>query len=211
MSGVRYLTVSDDEDGQRLDRFLQRHLKGTPIGLLQKLMRSGQIRVDSKRVKSSTRIVSGQAVRLPPMEDKRSEAVSISDKDAQMMRDMVIYDHGGVIAVNKPAGLATQGGTNIKKHLDGMLEVLADKDGVKPRLVHRLDKGTSGILLLARSAEMARQLGKVFQGKDIRKVYWALTVPAPEINSGEIQGAMKKAGEKVGKKWLSMKKRANMP
>lgn len=194
MSGVYYIEVSEDEDGQRLDRFLQKHLKGTPIGLLQKLMRKGQIRVDSKRVKTNTRISAGQSVRIPPLEKKDSNTKKVSDKDADLIRSLVIYDQGGILAINKPAGLATQGGTNIKRHIDGMLPALADKDGVVPRLVHRLDKDTSGVLLLARSAEMARELGKVFQGRQIRKIYWALTVPAPEMNSGEIRAPLKKVG-----------------
>ncbi len=195
MSGVQYLEVSDDENGQRLDRFLQKHLKGVPTGLLQKLMRKGQIRVDSKRAKTSTRLESGQKVRIPPMEERaQSEKNKVTDKDADLIRSIVIYDDGDIIALNKPAGLATQGGTNIKRHIDGMLDVLVDKNGVRPRLIHRLDKDTSGILLLARSADMARQMGKIFQGRDIRKIYWALTVPAPEINSGEIRAPILKAG-----------------
>jgi 23S rRNA pseudouridine955/2504/2580 synthase len=195
MSGVRYLTVSEDEDGQRLDRFLQKHLKGVPFGLLQKLMRKGQIRVDSKRVKTDTRLSAGQSVRIPPMEERAAETKPrITDKDAAMMRGAILYDDGEILALNKPAGLATQGGTNIKKHLDGLLEVLVDKKGVKPRLVHRLDKDTSGVLLLARSAAMARDLGAIFKSRNIRKIYWALTIPAPEINQGEIRAPIIKAG-----------------
>ncbi len=196
MSGVYHIKVSADEDGQRLDRFLQKHLRGVPFGLLQKLMRKGQIRVDSKRVKAATRIADGQVVRIPPMNDVPQNELDkkISERDAALIRSMVLYDDGEIIALNKPAGIATQGGTNIKRHIDGMSIVLANKEGVKPRLVHRLDKDTSGVLLLARSAEIARKMGKIFQGRDIRKIYWALTVPAPEINEGEIRAPLKKAG-----------------
>lgn len=195
MSGVRHIEVSEDEDGQRLDRFLQRHLKGTPFGLLQKLMRKGQIRVDSKRVKAATRLERGQSVRIPPMEDKDpGEIRGLSKSDKDFIRSLVLYDEGDIIAINKPSGLATQGGTNINRHIDGMLDGLKDSKDVRPRLVHRLDKDTSGVLLLARSAEMARALGKIFQGRDIRKIYWAITVPAPEINSGEIRAPILKAG-----------------
>ena len=195
MSGVHYLKVSEDEDGQRLDRFLQKHLKGTPFGLLQKLMRKGQIRVDSKRVKAATRLEYGQSVRIPPMEDKKPEDKNkISDKDADFIRSMVIYDDGDIIALSKPSGIATQGGTNINRHIDGLLDVLVNKEGVRPRIVHRLDKDTSGVLLLARSANMARKMGDIFKSKNIRKIYWALTVPAPEINSGEIRAPLMKAG-----------------
>lgn len=194
MSGVRHITVSEDEDGQRLDRFLQKHLRGTPFGLLQKLMRSGQIRVNSKRVKAATRIEVGQSVRIPPMEDRPQEDKRLSQRDAQFIRDLVIYDDGDIIALNKPSGLATQGGTNTERHIDGMLDALVNDKGTRPRLVHRLDKDTSGVLLLARSSDMARKMGKIFQGRNIRKIYWALTVPAPEINSGEIKAPVIKAG-----------------
>ena len=195
MSGVYYIEVSEDEDGQRLDRFLQKHLKGVPFGLLQKLMRKGQIRVDSGRVKAATRLQAGQSVRIPPMEERAPEKkTKISERDAQMMRDMVLYDDGHIIALNKPAGLPTQGGTGVTKHIDGLLDVLANKEGVRPRLVHRLDKDTSGLLLLARSAKIAKEMGKIFQRRDIRKIYWALTVPAPEINSGEIRAPLIKSG-----------------
>ena len=189
MSGVRHLEVSEDEDGQRLDRFLQKHLKGVPYGLLQKLMRKGQIRINSKRAKASTRLEQGQSVRIPPLEDKpqKDKTIFISDADKDMIRNAVLYNQHDIIVLNKPAGLATQGGTNVKKHLDGLLEVLKDEKGVKPRLVHRLDKDTSGVILLARSAKMAAALGDLFKAKKIRKIYWALTVPAPEINEGEMR------------------------
>ena len=197
MSSVYYIEVTEDEDGQRLDRFLQKHLKGTPFSLLQKLMRKGQIRVNSGRVKAATRLVAGQSVRIPPIQARElPEKNKIGERDAQMMRDMVIYDDGEIIALNKPSGLATQGGTNIKKHVDGLLDVLVNHDGVRPRLVHRLDKDTSGILLLARSAKVAKEMGRIFQDRDIRKIYWALCVPAPEINSGEIRAPIIKSGGK---------------
>ena len=195
MSGVYHLIVTEDEDGQRLDRFLQKHLRGTPFGLLQKLMRKGQIRVNSGRVKASTRLEAGQKVRIPPMEDKKYEEKEIiSEKDAAFIQSLVIYNDGDIIALNKPAGIATQGGTNVTRHIDGMLDALVKKDGVRPRLIHRLDKDTSGVLLLAGSSNMARDMGKIFSGRHIRKIYWALTVPAPEMNNGEIRAPIHKAG-----------------
>ncbi len=195
MSRVYHIEVTEDEDNQRLDRFLQKHLKGTPFGLLQKLMRKGQIRVDSGRVKAATRLKAGQKVRIPPMEDKKYEQEEgVSEKDAAFIQSLVIYNDGDIIAINKPAGIATQGGTNINRHIDGMLAALVSKTGVKPRLVHRLDKDTSGVLLLAGSSNMAREMGKIFSGRDIRKIYWALTVPSPEMNNGEIRAPIMKVG-----------------
>ena len=194
MSGVYHIEVTEDEDNQRLDRFLQKHLKGTPFGLLQKLMRKGQIRVNSGRVKASTRLVAGQKVRIPPMEKKEYDTDKLSEKDVAFIQSLVIYNDGDLIALNKPAGIATQGGTNINRHIDGMLQGLVGKNGVKPRLVHRLDKDTSGVLLLAGSSNMAREMGKIFSGREIKKIYWALTVPAPEMNEGEIRAPILKAG-----------------
>lgn len=107
-----------------------------------------------------------------------------------MIIKAVIYDDGDVMAINKPAGIATQGGMNIERHIDGMLEALTGRDGVKPRLVHRLDKDTSGVLLLARSADMARKLGRMFQSRDMKKIYWAITSPAPQDMEGEIKAPL---------------------
>ncbi len=203
MSGAYYIEVTEDEDNQRLDRFLQNHLKGVPFGLLQKLMRKGQIRVNSGRVKAATRLVAGQKVRIPPMDaPKEQEKLVLRQSDIDFMKSIVLYDEGDIIAVNKPAGLATQGGTGVKRHLDGMLQALVNDKGVKPRIVHRLDKDTSGVILLARSADMARKLGKIFQTRDIRKIYWALTIPAPEINQGEIRAPIIKAGGEGNEKMV---------
>src|SRR5690606_4113556 len=117
--------------------------------------------------------------------DKKPKAESrpqkLSADDAKYIKSLVIFDDGDVIALNKPHGLATQGGTGTKRHVDGMLDALIDKKGIRPRLVHRLDKDTSGVLLLARSADAARNLGKIFEGRDIKKIYWALITPVPEL------------------------------
>lgn len=194
MSGVRHITVKADDDNQRMDRWLKKQCEGVPFGLLQKLMRQGQIRVDSKRVKPDTRLKEGQIVRMPPMEDKDQKERRISKEDAAYIKSLVIYDDGDVLAIHKPSGLATQGGTGIKQHVDGLMDGLINHLGVRPRLVHRLDKDTSGVLLLARSAEMARRLGKTFKGRDIQKIYWALVSPAPEMNNGEIRAPLLKSG-----------------
>lgn len=193
MSGVRHITVSQDDDGQRLDRWIKRHAPEIPFGLAQKLMRKGQVRVDGKRAKPDMRLTAGQDIRLPPVEDKvKGDIYRLNEKDEKLMRSLVIYDDGDILAINKPYGIATQGGMNIERHIDGMLEALVDEDGVKPRLVHRLDRETSGVLLLARSADMARQMGKIFSGRHIRKIYWAITTPAPEMNDGEIRAPLSK-------------------
>lgn len=198
MSGVRHMTVSEDDDGQRLDRWFKRHVPELPYGLAQKLMRKGQVRVDGKRAKADTRLSAGQDIRIPPIEDEKQDKKpakkGVSKEDAEFIRSLVIYEDKDVIAINKPHGLATQGGTNTKRHVDGMLDALAGKDGVKPRLVHRLDKDTSGVLLLARSSKIATELGKTFKGRDIKKIYWAVTAGVPADHEASIKAPITKAG-----------------
>ncbi|MGB4107254.1 MAG: RluA family pseudouridine synthase [Alphaproteobacteria bacterium] len=197
MSNVRHLEVAKDDDGQRLDRWLKRHVPELPYVLAQKLMRQGQIRVDSKRAKAETRLKAGQDVRIPPIAtlgQREKTRKEISDKDRAFIKSLVIYDDGDVIALNKPTDLATQGGTKMKRHIDGLLDALKNKEGVKPRLVHRLDKDTSGVLLLARSAQAARVLGETFKGRDIKKIYWAIVTPTPKILKGTIRASLIKGG-----------------
>ncbi len=196
MSGVRTLKVKDDDDGQRLDRWLKKNVPELPFALAQKLIRKGAIRVDGKRGKTDTRLSSGQEIRLPPLEDKpekQKRGYKVSPDDGAKLRAMVIYDDGDVIALNKPSGIATQGGGGVEKHIDGMMELMANRKGVKPRLIHRLDRDTSGVLLLARSAEAVRRLGASFSGRHARKIYWAIVTPAPIQNDGTIKAPIGKA------------------
>lgn len=188
MSGVRVIVVAQEDDGQRLDRWLKKHVPDLPYVLLQKLMRKGQIRVDGKRAKTDTRLLAGQNIRIPPSTDEvREDRHFRAEKgDKDLVRSMILYDDGDLIAINKPFGVASQGGFRVERHIDGLMEHLADAEGGKPKLCHRLDRDTSGLLLLARSRDMAMRVGKAFEGKDIRKYYWALVVPAPEDNQGSI-------------------------
>jgi 23S rRNA pseudouridine955/2504/2580 synthase len=192
MKDVQHITVPKDDDGQRLDRWLKKNIDEISFVMAQKLIRTGQIRIDGKRAKPDTRLVAGQEIRLPPMDERpeKQDGYRLREEDAEMIIKAVLYDDGDILAINKPAGIATQGGNKIERHIDGMLEALTGKDGVKPRLVHRLDKDTSGVLLLARSAEMARRLCRMFQGRDMRKIYWAITSPAPKDLEGEIKAPL---------------------
>ncbi len=197
MSNVRHLKVAKDDDGQRMDRWLKRYVPEIPYVLIQKLLRQGQIRVDSKRAKAETRLKAGQDIRIPPvasLEKRTVDRRKISEKDAAFIKSLVIYDDGDVIALNKPNDLGTQGGTKMKRHIDGLLDALKNKEGVRPRLVHRLDKDTSGVLLLARSAQAARVLGESFKGRDVKKIYWAIVTPTPVPPQGTIRAALLKAG-----------------
>ena len=190
MKQEQIIVINEADDGQRLDRWLKKHM---PFGLAQKLVRKGAIRVDGKRVKGDVKLSTGQEVRIPPIEAKaKPEKKPLSSKDSAFIKSLVIYDDGDVLAINKPAGLATQGGGDEKRHIDGMLEGLKDRKGLVPRLVHRLDKDTSGVLLLARSAAAVRELGHMFKGRDIKKTYLAITMPAPEPNEGTIKAPIGK-------------------
>lgn len=193
----RLLPVPNDDDGQRLDRWLKRHVPDMPYVLVQKLLRKGAIKVDGKKAKTDQKLAGGQIVRIPPFESggvqKELRKKQLSEKDAAFIRSLVIFDDGDVIALNKPADLAVQGGTSTNRHIDGMLDALINAEGVRPRLVHRLDKDTSGVLLLARSAACAKALGAAFKGRGIKKIYWALIAPAPEIQDGTIRAPLLKS------------------
>jgi len=192
MSGPQIITISEDDDGQRLDRWLK---KRVPFALAQKLIRKGAVKIDGKKAKPDSKLQAGQEVRLPALEDKPEKiTVTISEKDERFIRSCVIYEDDYIIAFDKPSGIASQGGTKSGKHIDAMLNAFTDKKGVKPRLVHRLDKETSGIMVVAKTAEMARELGHVFKGKQLKKIYWAVVSPAPEMNDGEIMAPIMKAG-----------------
>jgi len=195
MSGVRHIKVPEDDDGQRLDRWLKKTVDNLPFGLSQKLIRKGQIRVDGKRVKPDTRLTAGQDIRIPPLDDSapaKTPKSQITPEDEDFIKSLIIYEDDQVIALNKPPGLAVQGGSNTRRHIDGMLAALARND-VSPRLVHRLDKDTSGVLLLARSAESARKLGKSFKSREVRKIYWALVSPPPPVPEGQIKAPLSKS------------------
>ncbi len=191
--------VQDQDDGQRLDRWLKKYYPALAFGQMQKILRTGQVRVDGKRAKGETRLVAGQEVRIPPQLEAPAEGKdkALSPKEVAFIRSLIVYEDEHMIAINKPAGLAVQGGTKIVRHIDGLLEGLAE-DGVRPHLVHRLDKDTSGVLLLARNPKIARALGDIFKGRDIRKYYWAVTVPVPEIEQGKVKTSLAKTQDEDG-------------
>ena len=193
----KIIKVEQDDDGQRLDRWLKREVPDVPYVLLQKLIRKGALRVDGKRVKTDTRLVVGQDVKIPAAgtgSGTANERKKISPKDIAFIQSLVIFDDGEVIALNKPSGLAVQGGSGQKVHIDGFLDGLKNAEGVRPKLVHRLDKDTSGVLLLARSTAVARKLGEAFKRKDVKKIYMALVQGVPEVLEGTIKAPLAKAG-----------------
>jgi 23S rRNA pseudouridine955/2504/2580 synthase len=219
MSGVELRIITPEDDGVRLDRWFRRHFPDLTHGRLEKLLRTGQVRVDGLRVKASDRLTSGQNLRIPPLPTqipatpsgegtdgefhadapaKRAMArpshgpKTVSDRDAALIRGMVILRTDEVLVLNKPAGLAVQGGTGTTRHIDGMLDALTFDKKDRPRLVHRLDKDTSGILVLARDVRIADQLAKAFQGRHAQKIYWAITAGVPKPHQGTINLALAK-------------------
>ena len=189
---VQLRKVAADEGETRLDRWLKRHLPQLTQGAVQKMLRTGQIRVDGKRAEANTRLVAGQEVRIPPIaagpdagERQRAEKL-VDARDAKALEAMVIHRDREVLVLDKPHGLPVQGGPGIAKHLDGMLDALRFEAEERPRLVHRLDKDTSGVLVLARTAAAAAKLAAAFRGRDVEKTYWAITVGQPTPQAGRI-------------------------
>jgi len=198
------LTIKDDEADLRLDRWFRRHFPALQHGRLEKLLRTGQIRVDGKRAKANVRLVPGQTIRIPPGIEQgaseRSERPPVRESDARFVQSLVIHRDDDVIAINKPPGLAVQGGTGTTRHLDGMLDALRFGSEERPRLVHRLDRDTSGVMLLARNARAAAQLSAEFRGKSARKIYWALVAGVPKPAQGKIDLSLAKEGGPAGER-----------
>jgi len=199
--GVSNKEVSPDEAGLRLDRWFRRHHAGLTHGRLEKLLRTGQVRVEGKRAKAGQRLEPGQIIRVPPLgladkpKGKANRAPEIPKYEAEALRRSVLSRDDSILALNKPAGLAVQGGTGTHRHLDGMLDALRFGAPDRPRLVHRLDKDTSGVLLLARTAPAAAALAKAFRGHEVKKLYWAVCVGVPHPLAGRIKVPLvKRAG-----------------
>ena len=197
MSGMS-TTVEPDETGLRLDRWFKRHYPGIAHGPLEKLLRTGQVRVDGKRAKAGDRLEAGQAIRIPPQVQhapSRTRApATVKDDDAAFMRALVLYEDASVIVLNKPPGLPTQGGSGVSRHIDGLLGAIQGNKRQRPKLVHRLDRDTSGVLVVARTATAAAALSESLRRHDARKVYWALTKGVPKPPTGVIKLALAKEG-----------------
>ncbi len=181
------LQVTADEEGMRLDRWFKRRLPTLSLSHLNKIVRTGQVRVDGARVKTATRLAAGQKVRIPPMEIAPvPPKPKISEEDKRAIRDMILYEDEDLMVLNKPFGLAVQGGSGTTRHIDGMLASLANEQGERPVLVHRLDRDTSGVLLVAKTRKVAAQLGEIFRSRQAQKIYWALVEGVPKPAQGRI-------------------------
>lgn len=187
---VQTVAVTADENGMRVDRFLEARFPGLSFSHIQRIIRKGELRVDGRRADSKDRLETGQSVRIPPLKLDAPKAGGALSEAAQKTRDalkaMTLFEDEDVMVLNKPAGLAVQGGSGTTRHVDQMLEVLRDARGQRPRLVHRLDKETSGCLLVAKTRFAASALAKSFRSRSARKIYWALVAGVPKPKQGRI-------------------------
>jgi 23S rRNA pseudouridine955/2504/2580 synthase len=190
--------IDAEDDGIRVDRWFKRHYPAVTHGLLEKLLRKGEVRLDGKRAKAADRVIAGQAMRLPPQvvhakEPERAERPA-PQKPMGSLADRILYMDKHVIVLDKPPGLATQGGSGLRRHIDGMLDSLMFERSTRPKLVHRLDRDTSGVLLVARTALSASGLAEALRHRDASKVYWALVRGVPDRKHGIIKAALAKEG-----------------
>lgn len=190
--------VTEDEAGIRLDRWFKRYYPALTHGQLQKILRRGEVRVDGKRADAAQRLEAGQSIRIPPqvtVDPGPVQQQKRDDRAANDLKKMILFEDDDVLVLNKPAGLAVQGGTGLKTSLDSMLAALAtDKNG-KPKLVHRLDRDTSGVLLIAKNVFAANKLAEAFRDRATQKIYWAITIGVPDIHQGKINAPLVKQGE----------------
>jgi 23S rRNA pseudouridine955/2504/2580 synthase len=188
---VQTLSVTEDEAGMRLDRWFKRRFPTLPLSHLNKIVRTGQVRVAGKRADTSTRLETGQEIRVPPMKLEAPAAPAVKrpaaiESDVRAIRDMILFEDKHLMVLNKPYGLAVQGGSGTTHHIDGMLMSMANEKGERPVLVHRLDRDTSGVLLIAKTRKMAADLGEIFRSRQARKIYWAVVEGVPRPPQGRI-------------------------
>jgi 23S rRNA pseudouridine955/2504/2580 synthase len=201
MASVEQREVSQAEDGMRLDRWFKTHYSGLPHSRLEKLLRTGQVRVDGGRAKASTRLAEGQTIRVPPLPDVAPPPAPkhrLSKADRDFLASITLYEDDDLLVLNKPLGIAVQGGTKTPHHIDRLLEGLSDGPETRPRLVHRLDRDTSGVLVVAKRRAVAAKLGRAFQTRSVRKIYWALVHGVPKPPQGKIEAALVKATGRGG-------------
>lgn len=199
MTSVEFAIVDKKDNDIRLDRWFQRHYPDLKHGMLERLIKNKNIKLNKAKTTAGTHIHTGDEIRIPPLDTPKRDntPMRLAKKDIQMMQDMVIYKDDEMIILNKPAGLAVQGGSKTTHHIDGLLDALRFEKDEKPRLVHRLDKETSGVLVLARSANIAAKLTEAFKTRAVHKVYWAIVSGRPQPLSGKIDAPLTKNKDKV--------------
>lgn len=206
MSGVHTRQVNDDEDGMRLDRWFATHYPQVTFGRLQKMIRTGQVRVDSGRARTNTRLEAGQTIRVPPVDESPERAAPVvRSADAEFLRSIILYEDDDLYVFNKPHGLASQGGSGTRRHMDGLLKSLPNRQGEAPRLVHRIDRDTSGCLVVAKTRAAATHFGAVFRSRSARKIYWAVVVGVPQPTQGRISCFLAKQPTTDGEQMIVVK------
>jgi 23S rRNA pseudouridine955/2504/2580 synthase len=189
-TAVQNVAVTADESGMRVDRFFEARFPGLSFSHIQRVIRKGEVRVNGKRTQPKNRLEVGQSVRIPPLRLDRPKphepSNAADEKTRDFLKSITLYEDADVLVLNKPIGLAVQGGSGTTRHIDGMLDVLRDAHGQRPRLVHRLDKDTSGCLLVAKKRFAAAALAKTFRSRSARKVYWGLVAGVPKVQQGRI-------------------------
>jgi 23S rRNA pseudouridine955/2504/2580 synthase len=187
---VQNVAVTADEAGMRVDRFFEARFPGLSFSHIQRVIRKGEVRVNGKRTEPKNRLEAGQIVRIPPLRLDPSKPPTPGNEAAantrEFLKSITLYEDDDVLVLNKPMGLAVQGGSGTTRHLDGLLGVLRDAQGQRPRLVHRLDKDTAGCLLVAKTRFAASALAKTFRSRSARKIYWALVAGVPKPQQGRI-------------------------
>ena len=205
---VETIKVKASEAGHAARPLVPQHFPDVGYSYLQKLLRTGQVRVDSRRVEANARLEAGSQIRVPKIvrEGGKDAAkapslkppLGLSKADRDRIERMILYEDEHVLVLNKPFGLAVQGGTGTKRHIDGMLAGMADRFGDRPRLVHRLDRDTTGVLLVAKHRDAAAKLGRIFQTRSAAKTYWALVEGVPKPPQGKVEAPLVKASGPEG-------------
>ncbi|PVE23822.1 RluA family pseudouridine synthase [Microvirga sp. KLBC 81] len=198
-TGVQTLVVEPDEADMRVDRFLVARFPQLAFTHIQRIVRKGELRVDGKRAQPNDRLTAGQKVRIPPLKLDQPRPVSRNaakdQTDREFLKSVTLYEDKDVLIINKPMGLAVQGGSGTTRHVDGLLECMRDEEGQKPRLVHRLDKDTAGCLVIAKTRFAASTMAKSFRSRTTRKIYWALVAGVPRVRQGRVSTYLAKEGE----------------
>ncbi len=216
--GVRFVIVSEDDNDIRIDKWFKRHYPYLNRGLLEKLLRTGQIKLDGKKIKKSgDRILQGQTIRLPPQVEEEVDQDNTTDKvyikpeheyskiskdDEKLVKNMIMFEDKDIIVINKPSGLASQGGSKTTKHVDGLLNAYKAQTKERAYLVHRLDKDTSGVMVLAKTPGIASKLSASFSSRDVKKLYWALCTGVPRVQSGKITAPLLKVDGSIGEQMV---------
>jgi 23S rRNA pseudouridine955/2504/2580 synthase len=212
MSEVKRHEVSADEDGMRLDRWFKLHFPQVTFAYLNKLTRTGQVRVGAGRVKTNTRLAKGQEIRVPPLafdtrpaDAPKGEVKPLTTKERALFQSMILHEDQDIFVLNKPSGFAVQGGTKTYTHLDGLLMGLGAELKERPLLVHRLDRDTSGVIVVAKRRAVASALGKLFASRHVKKTYWAVVKAVPNPPQGRIDVALIKARSEDGDRMRASK------